>query len=257
MHDLCPSSAILLTDLGVKGWGCPVESVGEDGREEGRTGDSERAGPGLWGSCGRVGNVGEDGREKERIRDSERAGPGLWGCCRGAVTGVLCCPRALLLTIDLSLLRKPSCLLLLLYIAFSPLLNMVQDYLPAITTDRGLTKSQGALLLSIIGGLDLACRLCSGFIADLEIVRVPTMIVMADVILVVVMQCVRWMTSFEHFVVLAVLQGALHGVANCLFPVLVIDLVGLDNMGRALGFCQLVAGVSMTATYPLLGQCAR
>ena len=176
--------------------------------------------------------------------------------CWRVVKAVLCCPVNLLSMLDFSLFRRPLFRLLLGYIMFAPFANAAIDYLPALAEETGVAENQRALLITIIGALDLVCRLSSGFIADLRVLRVSTMVAISFSTLAVVMQFVRWMTSFQHLVALAVLQGLLGGVGNCLFAVMVIDFVGLENMGKGIGFCQLASGAAMAALYPFLGETA-
>lgn len=196
--------------------------------------------------------LGEDHGSK--THGSDKADRGAACSCGRVVKCLLRCPRKAVFMLDFSLFRSPIFRLLLLYTMTSPFVNITLDYLPALASENGVSESRAALLLSIIGGLDLACRLCCGFIADLRILRVPTMIIISFVILAVVTQFVRFMTSFEHLVVLAVMQGIFGGVANCLVPVLIIEFVGLENMGKGIGFCQLASGASMAAIYPFLGE---
>ncbi|XP_076468101.1 monocarboxylate transporter 14-like [Babylonia areolata] len=173
--------------------------------------------------------------------------------CTRALRCLLHCPRNFVSLFDFSLFREPLFLLLMAYITFSPFLNITLDYLPALAAENGVPESQSALLISVIGGLDFVSRLTCGFVADLRVVRISTMIAAAFLVLALTTQFVGFMSTFPHFVVLAVLQGLFGGVGNCLFAVLVIEFVGLHNMGKAIGFCQLASGVSMAVTYPFLG----
>ena len=167
---------------------------------------------------------------------------------------VLWCPKELVLSLDFSLFRKPLFCLFMLFVAVSHFVSVPVDYLPALVSQHGVTESQAAELLSIIGGLDLVCRLTCGLLVSLNRVRVTNLAAFSYVILAVLMQCVRLMTTYEHFVALAVIQGLLGGVPNCLFPVLVLEFVGLEDMAKCIGFNQLVAGAAMAGIYPLLGQ---
>ena len=221
----------------------PPSAASLHSRHKGRAANAGSLGSGL----GEVhGNQTLESDEAKQGRAS--------GSCRRAVKCLLQCPRKSVFMLDFSLFKSPLFRLLLLYTTTSPFVNITLDYLPALASENGVSESRAALLLSIIGGLDLVCRLACGFIADLRILRVPTMIIISFVILAVVTQFVRFMKSFEHLVVLAVLQGIFGGVANCLIPVLIIEFVGLENMGKGIGFCQLTSGVSMAAIYPFLGQ---
>ena len=169
-------------------------------------------------------------------------------------TRVSKCPKAAFSVLDFSLFRRPLFRLLIAYYLLFPCVNIMVSYLPAVASENGVTESQAALLLSIIGGLDLLCRLSCALIANSRVVRVSTMIAVSSVLLGVTSQFVRLMTSFEHFVALSVALGLLGGVANAMIPVLVVDFVGLENMGKALGFVMLTCGASAAGLYPMLGQ---
>nr|KAG5692013.1 hypothetical protein BaRGS_027658 [Batillaria attramentaria] len=166
---------------------------------------------------------------------------------------VVTCPKKAVSMLDFSLFRRPVFRLLVCFFMLAPVINCNLDYLPAIAAEKGLTETQASLLLSIIGALDLMCRLASGFIADSGKLRPATLIIITYVTMGVVNQFVRFLTTFPTFVVLAILQGLLGGVGNCLAVVLIIDIVGLENMSKAIGFAQLASGASLAAIYPLLG----
>lgn len=166
---------------------------------------------------------------------------------------VQCCKSALSV-LDFSLLRRPTFRMLLVYFAFSPVVNITTNLLPAVAIEKGVGKTEAALLLSITGGLDLVCRLGTGFIADSKKLHASTLIVIAFVVLSIMTQFVRFMTSFVHFLVLAVVYGLLGGVSNVLGAILIIEYTGLENMGKGIGFAQFMVGASMAGVYPLLGK---
>ncbi|PVD34235.1 hypothetical protein C0Q70_05503 [Pomacea canaliculata] len=134
-----------------------------------------------------------------------------------------------------------------------PVVNITTNLLPAVAIEKGVGKTEAALLLSITGGLDLVCRLGTGFIADSKKLHASTLIIIAFVVLSIMTQFVRFMTSFVHFLVLAVVHGLLGGVSNVLGAILIIEYTGLENMGKGIGFAQFVVGASMAGVYPLLG----
>nr|KAG5692012.1 hypothetical protein BaRGS_027657 [Batillaria attramentaria] len=166
---------------------------------------------------------------------------------------VLECLKSSLFVLDLSLFRRPLFRLLFLYCLLCSSVNVTNSYLPAVATENGVSEQQAALLLSIIGGLDVVSRLGSGLLADKKVIRVPTMIIASFLVLGTCNQLVRFMTSFPHFVALAVLQGLLAGVSNCMVPILMLEFVGVENMGKGIGFFILASGAFMAGFYPLLG----
>ncbi|KAK7097940.1 monocarboxylate transporter 14-like [Littorina saxatilis] len=173
--------------------------------------------------------------------------------CYTALRRLASCPRATFCVLDFSLFASPLFRLLLAFFVLYPCINIMISYLPALASERGIPESQAALLLTIIGALDFFCRLCCAFIANSKKVKVSTMIAVSFVILGVTAQFVRLMTSWAHLVTLSVLLGMLAGVGNVLMPVLVVDFVGLDGMGKALGFVLLSCAAAAAAMFPLLG----
>ncbi|KAK7474190.1 hypothetical protein BaRGS_00034539 [Batillaria attramentaria] len=209
-----------------------------------------------------------NGNHQERTADAEsdvspengeKATRTTTTCCHRNHSDDSCAKRFLtclvrpLLMLDFSLFHRPLFRLLVLFFACSTVVNITVDYLPAIATEQGVSEQQAALLLSVIGGLDFVCRLATGFIADLRKIRVSTMIIISCLILGLANQFVRFLTSFPLFLGLAVLQGMLGGVTHSLMPILIIEFVGLDNLGKGLGFLQLVSGAFVAGFFPLLG----
>ncbi|KAK7097941.1 monocarboxylate transporter 5-like [Littorina saxatilis] len=163
------------------------------------------------------------------------------------------CLGAVFCVLDFSLFASPLFRLLMAYFLLFPCINIMIIYLPALASEKGLTESDAALLLTIIGSLDIFSRLCCAFIANTHKVKVSTMIAVSFVILGVTAQFVRLMTSWAHLATLSVLLGMLAGVGNVLLPVLVVGFVGLDGMGKALGFVLLGCAAAAAAMFPLLG----
>ena len=174
--------------------------------------------------------------------------------CRRFLRTVLGCPRALAVMLNVSKFRNPMFSLYMVYAMFNAFAGIPLDYLPALVEQNGLVESQAALLISIYGGIDLVCRVSCAFIASTKAVRMTTLTMISCAMLAVVMHFVRFMSTFEHFVVFVIVQGLLGGVSFSLFPVVVIEIVGEDSMAECLGWNQLVSGTSLCATYTLLGK---
>ncbi|XP_076453014.1 monocarboxylate transporter 12-B-like [Babylonia areolata] len=168
-----------------------------------------------------------------------------------------CCDRVskwpVLSLLNFSVFKDSMFYVLLSFSCFSNFVNLPVDYLPALVSQHGVSESQAALLLSVIGVLDLVCRITCGVVSSSERVNVTTLVLLSYVVLAVVMQFVRYMERFEHFVVLAAVQGFLGSVGNCLFPQTVLELVGMERMAAAVGWNQLTSGALIIPVYPLLG----
>ncbi|KAL8581018.1 hypothetical protein ACOMHN_048052 [Nucella lapillus] len=182
--------------------------------------------------------VSQDLRSSESLPEKQRCGK---------------CSKASSFMLDCSLFRSPLFRLLLAYFVFFNAPNIMASYLPALASENGVTDSQNGLLLSVMGGLDLVCRLLCALVANAKFMRVPTMIIIAYVILGVASQFVRFLTSFYHFLALSMLLGLLGSVGNAMLPILVLEFVGLNHMGKALGFVILTCGAFSAISFPLLG----
>lgn len=169
-------------------------------------------------------------------------------------TAVVTRPRCIQSPLDFSLFRRPVFRLLFSCFILFPTVNIAVAYLPVVAREKDISETDVAKLLSIIGGLDLFSRLGSGIFADRKFVRVSTMVVISFVALGVTYHCVRFLTSFSSFVALAVMQGLLGSVVNCMIPVLIVDHVGLENMAKGIGFYQVAAGCFIAGIHPLLGK---
>ncbi|KAL8595888.1 hypothetical protein ACOMHN_018200 [Nucella lapillus] len=172
---------------------------------------------------------------------------------RSCLSRVVQLARQIVGVLDFGLFHSPMFRLLVVFFICSPLVHASTTYLAAMVAERNIDQDQAAILLSIIGGLDFCCRLACGFLADLKIMRVSTMIGVAFTILGVACQLTRFMTTFSHLIGFAVVQGLLGGVAACLMPILIMEDIGLENTAKALGFMKLFMGGAMAAFHPLLG----
>ncbi|XP_070198084.1 monocarboxylate transporter 12-like isoform X2 [Littorina saxatilis] len=163
------------------------------------------------------------------------------------------CCKAAFFMLDFSLFALPLFRLLLAYFVLFPFINIMVNYLPALAVESGFTESDGALLLTIIGVLDLVCRLSCALLINFRLLKVSTILAIAFLVLGVTSQFIRFMTSWELLVVLSVLLGLLGGVPNTTISMLVLDCVGLDRMSKTLGFVIFTLGACTSAYYPLLG----
>ncbi|KAK7097703.1 monocarboxylate transporter 12-like [Littorina saxatilis] len=163
------------------------------------------------------------------------------------------CCKAAFFMLDFSLFALPLFRLLLAYFVLFPFINIMVNYLPALAVESGFTESDGALLLTIIGALDLVCRLSCALLINFRLLKVSTILAIAFLVLGVTSQFIRFMTSWELLVVLSVLLGLLGGVPNTTISMLVLDFVGLDRMSKTLGFVIFTLGACTSAYYPLLG----
>ena len=169
-------------------------------------------------------------------------------------SAVLSCLKSAIFALDFSLFHRPTFRLIFACSVFFPCVDIAVDYLPVLAKENHATEAQAATLLSIVGALDLVCRLGSGLIANTGRVTPATLVQVTFLVLGITYHLVRYLTSYQQLLVLAVLQGLQGGTVNCMIPMLIVDTVGVQHMAKGIGFYQLAAGSFITAVHPLLGK---
>lgn len=142
-----------------------------------------------------------------------------------------------------------------LVVAFFGILGAAQiiTYIPPLAAEKGVDKSQRVLLLTIVGASDLAGKFVLTIITFFNIFPKDIMIAVSLWMIAAVFFCVPVFTDFSHFVVLSAVLGSCTGVYFALFPAVMADLVGLENLSGAMGLTMLAHGLSLTIGNPILG----
>lgn len=142
-----------------------------------------------------------------------------------------------------------------LVVAFFGILGAAQiiTYIPPLAAEKGVDKSQRVLLLTIVGASDLAGKFVLTIITFFNIFPKDIMIAVSLWMIAAVFFCVPVFTDFSHFVVLSAVLGSCSGVYFALFPAVMADLVGLENLSGAVGLTMLAHGLSLTIGNPILG----
>lgn len=142
-----------------------------------------------------------------------------------------------------------------LVVAFFGILGAAQiiTYIPPLAAEKGVDKSQRVFLLTIVGASDLAGKFVLTIITFFNIFPKDIMIAVSLWMIAAVFFCVPVFTDFSHFVVLSAVLGSCSGVYFALFPAVMADLVGLENLSGAMGLTMLAHGLSLTIGNPILG----
>lgn len=142
-----------------------------------------------------------------------------------------------------------------LVVAFFGILGTAQivTYVPPLAAEKGVDKNQRVFLLTIIGASDIAGKVVLTIITFFNIFPKDIMMAVSLWIIAVVFFCVALFTEFSHFVVLSAVLGSCSGVYFALFPAVLADLVGLENLSGAMGLTMLVHGFSLTIGNLILG----
>ncbi|KAL4225682.1 hypothetical protein ACF0H5_016371 [Mactra antiquata] len=132
---------------------------------------------------------------------------------------------------------------------------MTYSYLPTHAIELGISADMVAMLVSIPNILGIPSKFIFGFLSDKGWCHRSTLIAITCFILGMVAQFVHFMTSFGTLLIYAVMAELLQGVYSSLHVVVVIDILGMENLKGALGLICLVQGITACVSMPIAGNC--
>ncbi|CAG5131494.1 unnamed protein product, partial [Candidula unifasciata] len=133
----------------------------------------------------------------------------------------------------------------------------VRNYFPTVTQGQGATSDESAILLTIVGTVDLISRLCIGLFADTHILTSVQIIIITQLCLASVCHCLRFFTTFHSLIAFAVLIGCFVGTRISVLPLLAMEVVGVDSMPQALSFISTIGALSSAIMNPIFGSVAQ
>ncbi|KAL4220299.1 hypothetical protein ACF0H5_020707 [Mactra antiquata] len=162
--------------------------------------------------------------------------------------------RMLAKLIDTKLLSNP---VFQYYLVVNALLcagaSMTFSYLPTHAIELGISADMAAMLISIPNILGIPSKFIFGFLSDKGWCHRSTLIAITCFILGMVAQCVHFMTSFGTLLIYALMGELLQGAYFTLHVVVIIDILGMENLKGALGFISLVQGITSGVCMPIAG----
>jgi len=160
--------------------------------------------------------------------------------------------------LDLNLLRNPIYCSLCVAILFLALaFNSVLVFIPPLAISIGLSKLEGALVLSMAGVCDTISRLASGVILDLDRVKKFRMLVYngALFMLAILTFCLTFVKSFAALLTIAALYGFFIGTYSSQKTVILADLLGTESLSSSFGILICFQGIGTLIGPPLTGRC--
>lgn len=155
--------------------------------------------------------------------------------------------------IGLSLLRTPVFLLLVGMGVLWTTHSTVLTILPHQAVLQGISNSRAALLLSIIGVTNTCGRILAGWISD----RPEVDVLWVNIIALFLGGAVCVVIPFTASYALLCLQAAIFGLCmatwTSLRPILLVEMLGLDNLTNAFGLMAMFQGVAFLFGPPLAG----
>jgi MCP family monocarboxylic acid transporter-like MFS transporter 14 len=154
-----------------------------------------------------------------------------------------------------SLMRNSRLMLFLVVavVAF-PGLVMVTTYIVPHAVDQGVDKTSAAMFVSIICGLDFLSRIMCGFLADQKWIKRHWIIAISLIIVGTASNMLRFLTEYWGFVLYIVVYGLCGGAYMAVYPVLLVEFVGIDNLPSAISLIGLAHGLGITAMSPAIGE---
>ncbi|XP_076454441.1 monocarboxylate transporter 5-like [Babylonia areolata] len=117
-------------------------------------------------------------------------------------------------------------------------------FLPALAQEKGLSTTQGALLLTISGALDIVSRLVPGLLAQSGLVRPQRSVLVSLLVLGATFQLAGLAEGMAALTALSVLYGLFSGVLFSMLPLVILDFTDLRRFSQVFGFTQLSLGMS-------------
>ena len=145
--------------------------------------------------------------------------------------------------------------MMFMFVAATSIIGMdqISMFLPAHSEDIGISKRDVALLLAIMGSLDLVARLVLAFISDWKFIKRHHMLAIASIITGVVVNFVHFFKDFNTMLILVITFGCFGQTYSGMYAVIIADFVGVERMSSAMGIISLLHGVMLTFTSPIIG----
>jgi len=159
-------------------------------------------------------------------------------------------------TFDLTLLKKPDFFMFCLGIGFLALsFNSMLVFIPPLADSRGLNGVQGAYIMSVAGIFDTIGRIASGFILELKCIRKLRKVVYNAVmfLLAFVIFSLPFVMTFIEFCVVAAIFGLLIGTYTSQKSVILVDVVGSEELNNSFGILIFFQGIGTLLGPPITG----
>ncbi|GFO42992.1 monocarboxylate transporter [Plakobranchus ocellatus] len=132
-------------------------------------------------------------------------------------------------------------------------LQYLQNYVPTIAVVQGgVSMEESALLLTIMGAVDLVSRILIGLLTDTHVMRPSQIIATALFGLGTICLCNEMFTTFNSLLIMAIGMGCFIGTRVSLHAALSVELVGEAWMPQGMSVIVLGSTLSTAVHSPLL-----
>ncbi|CAN7986554.1 unnamed protein product, partial [Ixodes hexagonus] len=158
-------------------------------------------------------------------------------------------------TSHLSFLKVPVFYMVAVTCMFSVYATLVFMILVDLAEEKGFSRQDGAVLLSVSAIGDAGARLLSGVLSDKGFMDRRAMMGLNSVLLGSLVVALPWVHSYVAALALCALLGWACGTLVVLFGPLMADHLGVENLGVTMGICRFMMGAAylgcpkITGTY--------
>ena len=159
--------------------------------------------------------------------------------------------------IELSLLKNFTFLALCLAIMmFTIAFNSTFVFLPPLANERGISKIEGAYLVSVLGVSDGLARITMSVILDLKNVKPYRLYVYNVVVFLTGAVSLAYpaMQTFSDFVIMSCLYGILSGTYISQKSVVIVDILGIEKLSSSFGLLLMFQGLGCFIGPPVGGE---
>lgn len=133
------------------------------------------------------------------------------------------------------------------------MVSVISLYLPAYAKDFGIPSKKCSSLITVISITEMCGNIFWGVFADRQYIKRHKILSGAIVTLGVVTYFTPLFETYEIFVVYSVIYGVFGRLYFSLYPVILVDFIGLENLRSALGIVALTQTAVSAALQPIIG----
>ncbi|KAJ8309706.1 hypothetical protein KUTeg_011571 [Tegillarca granosa] len=132
--------------------------------------------------------------------------------------------------------------------------GLITSFIPPHAKDIGIDSQKIALLVSIYGGSDIFGRFIMAFISDSRYIRRSLLLAFSMLLTGISCQLLPFFTTFLWLAIFSSINGLLAGFHFTIYPLVIIDFVGIHHLSSALGTIRDQTS-SYIGTFHAMGTC--
>jgi len=154
---------------------------------------------------------------------------------------------------NFGILKRPPFLLFLVCACLIVTISSIQMFLPPFAIDSGISSKDSDFLITVISIVEIFGTVTWGYIADKQIIKRHKIITLAACSVAVVSFSAPFFRSYGVFIAYSVWYGFFGRVYFGLFPVVLVDFLGIENLGAALGLLMVLQTAFNAIMQPVVG----